>query len=165
MVRPGRRSIAVGFAAMLCVAILVPVSRADGGARAEEVTAGFGAVWTTGASGIVRIDPRSGRITAHVNARSAGLIPSLATGEGAVWMLTRHQITRIDPVRDRVVGHPIQLRRLSVAFAVGAGAVWVADYNDGVLREFDPRTAACLRPSKMLACTSRRSWQRGRRSG
>jgi virginiamycin B lyase len=142
IVSRGRRAFAVAAAV---VAAVVPVAaRADGGARAEEITAGFHAVWTTGANGIVRIDPSSGRVIGQIRVNSFGVIPSLATGEGAVWMLTLRRVIRIDPVHNRVVGRVIRLPRLSAAFAVGAGSVWVADYDDSVLRRLDPWTGRLL---------------------
>lgn len=132
-------------AALLAAALVPPTPRADGGARAEDITAGFGAVWTTGTAGIVRIDPRRARVVAHVRMSPSGFIPRLASGAGAVWAMTSlHVIRRIDPARGRVVDRPIRLRPVSVAFAAGAGALWVADYKDGILRKLDPRTGRQL---------------------
>jgi hypothetical protein len=86
----------------------------------------------------VRIDPRTGRIAGEVRV-SIGTIPRLTTGAGAIWMLTLHDVTRIDPLLRRAE-RPFHLRRPSVAFAVGAGALWIADYDDSVLHKLDPRT-------------------------
>ncbi len=142
---PGRRSFTALVLATLVAAALVPSTlRADGGMRAEDITAGFGAVWTTGMSGVVRINPRYGRVTGQVRAKTSGFIPTLTAGEGALWVLTHHQIRRIDPLRSRVVGRPLRLDRLSFAFDAGAGALWVADYNDGILRKLEPRTGRLL---------------------
>lgn len=130
--------------AIVAAAFMPAATRADGGARAEGVTSGFGAVWTTGSSGLVRIDPRTGRIAARVHAPASGVIPTLTAGEGGVWMLARRRVTRIDPAQNRVVGRPITLRRSSVAMAAGAGGLWVADYDDGILRMLEPRTGRPL---------------------
>ena len=114
------------------------VADADGGPRADGIAAGFGAIWTTSRNGLVRIAPGTRRITAEVPARIESM-PTLTTGEGSIWMLTLHAVTRIDPQRNRA-DRPVRLQHSTVAFAVGAGALWVADYDDPVLRKLDPRT-------------------------
>lgn len=86
----------------------------------------------------MRIDPRTGRIAGEVRV-SIRTIPRLATGAGAIWMLTLHDVTRIDPLLGRAE-RPFHLRRPSVAFVAGAGALWIADYDDSVLHKLDPRT-------------------------
>jgi streptogramin lyase len=143
-----RASAPVAAAAFALSLLVVPMTAtavsADGGARAEEVTAGFGAVWATGMNGLIRFDPRDGRITARVSVSPFGSIPTVATGEGSVWMLTRRRIVRIDPAANRVAGAPIHLPATSFAFAAGAGALWVAGYEDGILRKLDPRTGRVL---------------------
>jgi streptogramin lyase len=130
--------------ALSTLALLPPAARSDGGARAEDITSGFGAVWTTGAGGVVRIDPHTGQVTTEIRGASSGLIPTLSVGDGVVWELVGGRVTQIDPRSDRVVGRPIRLPRPSFALAASAGALWAADYNNPVLRKLDPRTGHLL---------------------
>jgi virginiamycin B lyase len=123
----------------LLMGAYAPAAGADGGARGEGVVAGFGSIWTTGENGVVRIDAQTGRIVATVPTRPGDVIPALAAGEGSVWSLARRSLTRIDPDRDRTVGTPVRLPALSAAVAAGAGALWVVDYDAGILRELDPQ--------------------------
>jgi streptogramin lyase len=68
----------------------------------------------------------------------------LAAGEGSVWSLSRRSVTRIDPARNRTLGRPVRLPAFSAAVAVGAGALWVVDYDAGVLRKLDARDGHLL---------------------
>jgi hypothetical protein len=60
------------LAVLLVVSVVhVPAAGADGGARAEGLVAGFGSIWTTGQTGLVRIDPQTGRVVASVHTSAA----------------------------------------------------------------------------------------------
>ena len=138
---------------------------ADGGARGEGLVAGFGSIWTTGENGLVRIDPQQARVVAAVRTDPSDVIPSLAAGEGSVWSLTRRSLTRIDPGRDRAFGAPVRLPAFSSAVAAGAGALWVVDYDSGILRKLDARDGRELAAIPAWARTPRRSSRRPARSG
>ena len=127
-------------AALLALLVVhAPCAGADGGARGEGLVAGFGSIWTTGENGLVRIDPQQARVVAAVRTDPSDVIPSLAAGEGFVWSLTRRSLTRIDPGRDRAFGARVRLPAFSSAVAAGAGALWVVDYDSGILRKLDAR--------------------------
>ena len=127
-------------AALLALLVVhAPCAGADGGARGEGLVAGFGSIWTTGENGLVRIDPQQARVVAAVRTDPSDVIPSLAAGEGFVWYLTRRSLTRIDPGRDRAFGARVRLPAFSSAVAAGAGALWVVDYDSGILRKLDAR--------------------------
>ena len=87
----------------------------------------------------MRIDPQQARVVASVRTDPSDVIPSLAAGEGSVWSLTRRSLTRIDPGRDRAFGARVRLPAFSSAVAAGAGALWVVDYDSGILRKLDAR--------------------------
>jgi hypothetical protein len=75
----------------------------------------------------------------------------IAAGRDFVWVLTRGlagacapprqpcTVVRIDPRSNRVVGKPISLPRDAWDLAVGAGSVWVTQF-DGRIRRIDART-------------------------
>jgi hypothetical protein len=98
---------------------------------------------------VLRIDPRSGRVTARIPivARPGSDSPypiAIATGLGSVWVLnaTAASVTRIDPGQAGVTGTiPIGIERVPRRLAVGDGAAWVAD-ADGTLARIDATTNA-----------------------
>jgi streptogramin lyase len=103
-------------------------------------------VWVTpnGADGrLVRIDARTGRVSARVSARPVYFGSVLAFGGGFVWTGNddeRYQrgatVSKLDPRTNRVVAAPLVLGSpQSIAF--GCGAVWVADHT-GWLVKIDP---------------------------
>jgi outer membrane protein assembly factor BamB len=108
----------------------------NGGARAA-----FGSVWLSdsGRGAILRVDPRTRRVTARI---PVGSEASLETGDGAVWAVPRGAgnvggtLTRIDPRSGRVAAH-IPLRTLKGDVFPGGGLVagplvWVIGPNGAV---------------------------------
>jgi hypothetical protein len=80
----------------------------------------------------------------------------IAAGRDFVWVLTRGlagacvpprqpcTVLRIDPRANRVVGRPISLPRDAWDLAVGAGSVWVTQFDGRILR-IDARTGRIAR--------------------
>ena len=52
------------------------------------------------------------------------------------------RLVRLDPATRRAIGRPIPLGAPPVTVDVGAGAVWAASSEEGVVRRIDPRPAA-----------------------
>jgi DNA-binding beta-propeller fold protein YncE len=109
---------------------------------------GAGSVWVTpnGADGrLVRVDARTGRVSARISARPLYFGSVLAFGAGFVWTGNDDEryrrgatVSNLDPGTNHLVGRPLVLGNpQSIAF--GAGAVWVADHT-GWLVKIDPRT-------------------------
>jgi DNA-binding beta-propeller fold protein YncE len=112
-------------------------------------TSADGALWTV-ANGAVRIDPEDGSTTATVD---AGNVDQVAAGLGAVWALTRTgsksrtlyepdertpaTVVAIDPETNRVVGAPVPVGTSPAHMTVGSGAVWVAQYDSGLVTRVD----------------------------
>ena len=107
---------------------------------------GAGSVWTTDASGLARVDARTGSLLAHVplpfltNTTQA----PIAFGGGSAWVADEggNAVWRIDARTNTVIatlavgGHP-------TGIAVGAGAVWVAN-ADGTMSRIDPNAGQGL---------------------
>jgi DNA-binding beta-propeller fold protein YncE len=47
-------------------------------------------------------------------------------------------VTRIDPVGGKVVGEPIAVGDDPIGIAVGAGAVWTANFRAGTVTRIEP---------------------------
>jgi hypothetical protein len=105
-------------------------------------------VWVTpnGADGrLVRVDVRSGQVSARISAHPVYFGSVLAFGAGFVWTGNDDEryrrgttVSKLDPGTNHLVGRPLALGSpQSIAF--GAGAVWVADHA-GWLVKIDPRT-------------------------
>ncbi len=115
------------------------------------VAVGERAVWAISGSSatVLRIDPRSGRVTARIvivaNRGAESPYPiAIAAGLGSVWVLnaTAASVTRIDPVQALVTDTvQVGIERVPLRLAVGAGAAWVAD-GDGTLARIDVTTNA-----------------------
>ena len=113
-------------------------------AGAPRIAVGAGAVWAANPDGSVsRIDPESGRLVATIEAGSGAW--TIAAGREGVWFLGSEgdypdAVTRIDPRTNRVVETiPIAASGL-LGVAVGAGSVWAAAGNEGLLWRIEPGT-------------------------
>jgi ABC-type branched-subunit amino acid transport system substrate-binding protein/DNA-binding beta-propeller fold protein YncE len=111
-------------------------------AGAPRIAVGAGAVWAANPDGNVsRIDPESGRLVATIEARSGAW--TIAAGREGVWFLAFDDppaVRRIDPRTNRVAETiPIAASGL-LGVAVGAGSVWAAAQNEGLLWRIEPGT-------------------------
>jgi DNA-binding beta-propeller fold protein YncE len=63
-------------------------------------------------------------------------------GFGKVWVLDSTERAQLSPVDERTGGFPdLNVSDVPTDVAVGAGAVWIASEQDGVVLRFDPKTA------------------------
>jgi len=122
-----------------------PVARIQTGTAPCDIGSGFGAMWvvTDGAGRLVRVDPRSNRITRRI--RIARGACGIALGAGAIWVTSYRQPTllRIDPRTSRV--RRVRVGRELFDVLVAYGSVWVTSRGDGVLVEIAPRSLRVLR--------------------
>jgi streptogramin lyase len=106
------------------------------------LTTGEGSVWITGndADLIARLDPATNRVAATF-AVGPHPIAQAALGFGALWTANAGGSTagRIDLVSGAVTS--FRAGRQPHGVAVGAGAVWVGNHDEGAVVRLDPRTA------------------------
>jgi YVTN family beta-propeller protein len=70
---------------------------------------------------------------------AAGLGVALTSGSGGSVVVAPNSVAVVDPETSRLVGDvPVGLRPIAVA--VGEGAVWVANADDGTVQRIDPET-------------------------
>jgi branched-chain amino acid transport system substrate-binding protein len=122
------------------------VSRIDVGRPLTGVAVAAGSVWVISGPGarVLRIDPAVNRVTGTVSivGRPGASSPApvaVEAGNGAIWVLNANtaDVSRIDPQQLRVVDTvTIGVEHAPTNFAVGSGAVWVAD-GDGTLARID----------------------------
>jgi YVTN family beta-propeller protein len=119
---------------------------------------GGGALWGTYVNtpedrGVLRADPATGRVVAHIRFPDGGVL--YAFGLGTLWVAqgppttmpvqggqsasaTPGELYRIDPSNNRVLGRPVPLPGIEpTAVAVGEGAVWVGELDDKALTRFN----------------------------
>jgi ABC-type branched-subunit amino acid transport system substrate-binding protein len=117
-------------------------------AGAPRIAVGAGAVWAANPNGSVsRIDPESGRIVATIEVDGSAW--TIAAGDEGVWFLSFDDpdtaVTRIDPRTNRVTQRiPVGANNLA-GVAVGAGSVWAAANDEGVVWRIDPQRPPILR--------------------
>jgi streptogramin lyase/predicted Ser/Thr protein kinase len=110
------------------------------GAPGASVAYGGGAVWFVCAKGeLGRIEPRTGRgrsigLTAGVLESTSPVAPEfsdLAFGLGSLWIVNRaaNTIVEVDPATNRKQ-RELTVGRAPDAIAVGANALWVANFED-----------------------------------
>jgi DNA-binding SARP family transcriptional activator len=110
----------------------------------DGVVAGAGALWaiSRSAAAVLRIDPRSGRVTDDVRivARPGSEAPApiaIAATPSDVWVLNANTatVTRIDARTRGVTGTTaLSLEQSPRDIGAGAGAVWVASFDGSVTR-------------------------------
>jgi hypothetical protein len=132
----------------------VPIADALGGGGAT----GFGSVWLSDSDSgqILRVDPRTRRVTARVD---AGAAASVAVGGGAVWAATNasgsldRPLLRIDPRTNKVVARiprrsPSGAPFPSGGFVTVAGSrVWVLSGTGALI--VDPATNRVVREVRL----------------
>jgi hypothetical protein len=123
--------------------VRVPVSVDWGGEGS--IGAGVGGIWLVAdgarctACRVVRVSPRTMRITARIRVRIGAA--GVRTGEGSVWVTNPNEdvVQQIDPRRRRVV-RIIPTGPQPRFFGVGEGAVWTLNQIDGSVTRIDART-------------------------
>ena len=106
----------------------------QGGQADGAVAYGAGSLWVAFGDGVVRVDPRSGRITHHFAiAGISGL--RIVYADGALWAARQGNgvIVKIDPVANRL-GPRNPLHGWVSDLAVGGGSVWVSIVPGGIYR-------------------------------
>ena len=89
---------------------------------------GFGSAWIAGGGTVLRVNPRTNRVTATIT--NAGTWP-IARPDG-IWTIENLALDRIDPARNKVV---LRIRLSSSgSLAYGFGSFWVATGDGSVLR-------------------------------
>jgi DNA-binding SARP family transcriptional activator/DNA-binding beta-propeller fold protein YncE len=115
------------------------------------IAVGFGALWVSGNSDLVRIDAASRTASAPI--RLGVLVPTaIAVGEGAVWVAATPgfhccppktvgtgTLTRIDP-KTNSVDAATPVGGSPAGLAVGEGSIWIADPATRSVVRFDPKT-------------------------
>jgi virginiamycin B lyase len=114
-------------------------------ADAWDLAVGLGSVWVTQFDGrLIRINARTGRISARISARPIYFGSVVTVGGGFVWTGNDDErnesgsVSKIDPATNRVVGNVTGLGSPQ-SIAYGRGAVWVADHA-GWLVKINPGT-------------------------
>jgi DNA-binding beta-propeller fold protein YncE len=123
------------------------------------VAAGEGALWAAGSSRspdpdaftpprLVRIDPRSGRVTARLELGREPLSAAtgIVAGAGSVWVsLTDFGdgdagwVWRLDPLARRVIAR-LRVGKLPSAMAVEGNSVWMVNAGDHTISRIDAET-------------------------
>ena len=117
-------------------------------AGVPRIAVGAGAVWAANPDGgVSRIDPKSGRLVATIETELPAL--TIAAGDAGVWFLDdtddTSSVVEIDTRRNR------EGRRIPVGatflrgIAVGAGSVWAAASDEGVIWRIIPERPAITR--------------------
>ncbi len=95
------------------------------------LVAGLGAVWVLDTAGVVvRIDPRTAKITARISTGS-GAPYNLWVGDGSLWSADDRsgEVVRIDPARRRVIARiPVGDGPADLVFK--SGRAWVINHRD-----------------------------------
>ena len=128
-VRPRRRWLVAGTAAVIAIVISTAVVASPGGGSAR--------LTAIPADSVGAINPARGGITAVVPDEFS---PSdVAAGAGSVWVANynANSVSRIDPVT-HTVEQTILVNSTPSAIAVGDGAVWVTNNFSGTVSRIDP---------------------------
>ena len=123
------------------------VARIQTGASPGGAVSGFGAIWVTndGSGTLVRVDPRTNRVTRRIRLRPG--VFSVTRGFGALWTVNyRTQLlTRVNPASGRKRSVRVGGEPGSVVAAFGR--VWVTAWASGRLVVVDPRSMRVLNAS------------------
>ncbi|HUK95711.1 MAG TPA: hypothetical protein VLU96_11755 [Gaiellaceae bacterium] len=132
----------IGLVAGLAVHASAPrvVARIPTGTSPGSAVQAFGAVWVSndGDGSLVRINPRTNRVTRRIRLRPGAF--SVARGFGALWTINyrRHSLTRVDPASGRTRSRRLGAEPSDVAAAFGC--VWVTTWDTGRLVAVHPRS-------------------------
>ncbi len=114
-----------------------------GGRLCQGMVAGFDALWVCADDGMLRIDPATNTVAAHVAFQAARVFARPAVSEDAVWSLAGNivadSVVRIDPATNLVTA-TYPLGHVARALSYGSGALWATSTADGLLLRIDPDT-------------------------
>ena len=128
--------------------------RIELGRGIDGVAAGAGSIWVTRGSPatLIRIDPRTGRVSARIpiatgRGPTAPYPIGVAFGSGSVWVLNGNTgtVSRVDPTLDAVTATVPRVSLDPIRIVAGAGAVWIADGANDAVERIDPATARVTR--------------------
>ena len=121
------------------------VARIQTGAAPGGAVSGFGAIWVAndGSGTLVRVDPRTNRVTRRIRLRPG--VFAVTRGFGALWTVNyRTQLlTRVNPASGRKRSVRVGGEPGSVVAAFGR--VWVTAWASGRLVMVDPRSLRVLK--------------------
>ena len=109
--------------------------------RAYGVVGAFGSVWATGTEGVIRIDPRAGRVSARIPVE--GGAGWAAASADAVWVTTPGALLRVDPATDAVAAS-VAIQGPLGDPAVVDGLVWVPQIRRNRVVLVDPAANAVV---------------------
>lgn len=103
----------------------------------------FGSLWvpSCGDQALVRLDPKTWKVTATVASGVGSARPSLAATADSIWLLSDNQTTlsRIDPDQNGVVAE-LRLPAGCNTLTFGESALWVTCPSEDRVLRIDPRT-------------------------
>jgi branched-chain amino acid transport system substrate-binding protein len=115
-----------------------------------QIAVGSGGVWATGGGWVARLDPRSGRLAAPIEANAY----RIAAGREGVWFVSPDDagaVTQIDPATNRALP-PIDVGDANLSgIAVGGGSVWVTAEREPVLWRITPGAPSKVTPIEVGA--------------
>lgn len=105
------------------------------------ICAGAGSVWIVGSkeSDLLRIDPASNRVVAHIHLHPGSINPVFANESIWVSSNARGTLVRVDP-KTNVVRSETPVGPQPRFLTVGAGSVWVLNQGDGTIARVDAKT-------------------------
>jgi virginiamycin B lyase len=118
------------------------------GGQLNVVRADVAGVWVQRDREVVRVDPRTNRVTARLPMTPPGSELG-AVGDGSLWLtqVAQGTVTRVDPATGRTVATvrvPGAEAPMGIEVAVGPSAVWVAydlgTLGGGIIARVDPAT-------------------------
>jgi streptogramin lyase len=117
------------------------------GPKPRFLTVGEGAVWTLnqGDGSITRVDLKTNKVVATIEAGIPGGGGEIAAGEGSVWATVFEcPITRIDPSTNKVAQQFYGEGGDSIR--AGGGWVWLANLRAGTVWRIDPKRILATLP-------------------
>jgi virginiamycin B lyase len=117
---------------------VAPLSKACGGA-----VSAFTSLWipTCADGALVRLDPKTWKITATIAAGSGNANPALAATADSIWLMTDNKATlsRIDPEQNAVVAE-LRLPAGCNTVTFGEAALWVTCPSENRVLRIDPQS-------------------------
>ncbi|HKD09790.1 MAG TPA: hypothetical protein VKB79_28045 [Bryobacteraceae bacterium] len=103
----------------------------------------FGSLWVPdcGSQSLLRIDPKTYKVTATIGSGAADVAGAIASSPDSVWLLSDRKATlsRIDPDQNAVVGE-FRLPADCHSLAFGETSLWVACRSEGKILRINPAT-------------------------